>query len=176
LQPVIAGCLATVFITVAISVLGGLARLIRGSADSESPKTETVAQNNDQEVVDQAQSESTDSPAPSIGTGAVFADLDAGMYAGEIRNLVAGRSVPFAVLSLPKKGKVAVIIGIEGWQPLLVPTKANDGSELRKLTVRSSGVVLDLAGSLHGDLASGTFTNGTTGVSGSWRVAKVKQG
>ncbi len=135
-------------------------------------------------VVDASSSTSTVGIASEpADTDSSFPKLAGGVYAGEIQGVIPGITSPLSFISLPKQGILAVIIGIEGWTPVMihqeleVDTQENGESASNKpaqmIAVRSNGVILNITGSGSSDIIEGTFANAVTGESGSWKVKKV---
>lgn len=165
LKPLVAGFGAALVVV----CCGAVIRFVMPSGEPvESAKNQPTT------VVDNA-SNAASATTAEAGSGQVFAALKAGMYAGEIEGLIPGRKLPFTILSFPTKEKVAVIVGLEGWQPVMVATHQSNGSPVDKLRVASGGYVLNLAGDLSSKGATGSFLNSLTGDSGEWKVSKVGQ-
>lgn len=103
---------------------------------------------------------------------AAFPLFSAGMHHGEIFGLVPEKSIPLTIISFPALKQIAVIIGLEGFTPVVVSTdglKAGD-----KLKVASSGIVLHLTGkNIEQGETVGYFKNLVVGTSGEWRVHHI---
>jgi len=108
------------------------------------------------------------------GSGEGFPLLAAGLYAGSIEGVVPGSKAPFALISLPKQGMVAVVLGIEGWTPVMVPVTPTADGPAKTLVVRSNGAILNITAATNSDtMLEGTFSNAVTGTTGTWRVTKI---
>jgi len=106
-----------------------------------------------------------------------FAMLPSGVYIGKISGIVpGGRSVPFTFLSLKEPRAFAVILGIEGWIPKIIPIPHNVSS-VSKLRVASNGVVFDMIGQTDstGSGLEGIVTNVISGESGAWRMTPASR-
>jgi len=68
---------------------------------------------------------------------------------------------------------VTVIVGIEGWSPVMVPHHQEQGTQGSTIVARSNGIILNITASKVSDTVEGTFANAVTGETGSWRVKKV---
>jgi serine/threonine protein kinase len=99
-----------------------------------------------------------------------FSAIPAGRYSGEIEGVIPGVTSPMVVLSLPSRGQVAVIVGIEGWKPVLAST-ANKSS----IVVNSNGVVLRLEGTESGGQFKGTFVNSINQNTGTFKFKESKR-
>jgi hypothetical protein len=95
------------------------------------------------------------------------------MYAGVIEGVIPGATSPFTLISLDKQDMLAVIVGIEGWSPVLVSRSVEPGSPPDTIVARSNGLILNITGKASSDRIEGTFFNAVTGETGSWRVKKV---
>ncbi len=102
-----------------------------------------------------------------------FPVIPGGLYAGGIEGVIPGVRSPLAVISLPEKNEIAVIIGIEGWTPSVSSTLDDGSVESGSVVVRSNGVVLNLTGELSSDSITGTFINTMTGETGTWSAKKA---
>lgn len=102
-----------------------------------------------------------------------FPVIPGGLYSGGIEGVIPGVRSPLALISLPTKGEVAVIVGVDGWAPSLSSSLEEGATENHTLVVRSNGVILNLSGELSSDVITGTFVNTMTGESGTWSVKKV---
>jgi len=102
-----------------------------------------------------------------------FPMIPGGLYSGGIEGVIPGVRSPLALISIPKKAEVAVIVGIDGWAPTVSSALEEGATDSHTLVVRSSGVILNLTGELSGDAITGTFINTMTGESGTWSVRKI---
>ena len=102
-----------------------------------------------------------------------FPVIPGGLYSGGIEGVIPGVRSPLALISIPKKGEVAVILGIDGWVPTVSSALEEGVPDSHTLVVRSNGVILNLTGELSGDAITGTFVNTMTGEAGTWSVRKM---
>jgi serine/threonine protein kinase len=102
-----------------------------------------------------------------------FPRIPKGLFVGQMNGLPTSKKVPFALLSFPDQNALAVIIGIEGWTPVMVSTNLTNDDPSETVTVRSGGVIITLTGTLNGTTVQGTFRNSITGETGSWSVKQV---
>lgn len=168
-KPLVAGFGAAIVVVmcgvVIRSMSGGESKPER-NASNEAPTARTT---------EDAGEQSRQTASAEGETGQVFAQLKSGTYAGEIEGLIPGKKLPFTLLAFPDKERVAVLVGIEGWLPAMVPTHQSDGSPVAKFRVGSGGYVLNFTGDLVSKGAAGSFSNSLTGDSGTWKVSKVVQ-
>lgn len=108
-----------------------------------------------------------------ISADATFPLVPGGLYSGAIEGIIPGIRSPLTLLSLPTKGQVAVIVGIEGWSPSMSSSKVEEGAPENTLVIRTNGVILNLTGVLSSDTITGTFVNALTGEAGTWSVKQV---
>jgi serine/threonine protein kinase len=128
----------------------------------------------EQPVNDQANSGDETPPAQPATPLAIFPFLAQGLYAGSISNLLPNNNSPVALIAMPNRKSIVVIIGIPGWTPVEVPLPEVNNSKPSTITVRSNGLILNVSGELAGDSITGMFTNAITGESGSWSARAVK--
>ncbi len=102
----------------------------------------------------------------------LFPHLPAGTYAGAIQGILPGTTYPLALISRPEQNEITIVIGIEGWTPTTVSTKADDTTS-STIVVRSNSMLLNMTGSGSATEIDGTFTNPITGESGVWGVKKL---
>jgi serine/threonine protein kinase len=146
-----------------------------------SENTEAIAPTTDGDA--SLASSQSSIPSDPSSAGSPFPKLAGGVYAGEIQGVIPGLTSPFSFISLPKQGMLAVIIGIEGWTPVMVSQEIEAVAEEKgqsstedapaMIVVRSNGVILNITGTGSSDIIEGTFANAVTGESGSWKVKKV---
>jgi serine/threonine protein kinase len=102
----------------------------------------------------------------------LFPHLPAGTYSGAIQGILPGSTYPLALISRPEQNEITIVIGIEGWTPTTISTKANEKTS-STIVVRSNSVLLNMTGSGSATEIDGTFTNPITGESGVWGVKKL---
>lgn len=102
----------------------------------------------------------------------LFPHLPAGTYAGAIQGILPGTTYPLALISRPEQNEITIVLGIEGWTPTTVSTKADDTTS-STIVVRSNSMLLNMTGSGSATEIDGTFTNPITGESGVWGVKKL---
>lgn len=126
---------------------------------------------------------STDSTGFSLPTfedqEIFFPVLPSGVYAGTINNFVPSSQLPFTLVSLNHGSKLAIIIGMEGFTPVVVEF-TDEQKKLRlenpqiPISIASNGVIVKLNGqSVEGEL-TGNFENVITGDQGQWMARPLK--
>jgi len=104
---------------------------------------------------------------------ASFPRIPGGLYSGGIEGVIPGLRSPIALISMPAKSEVVVIVGLDGWAPAASSVLEEGSAQSNTLVVRSNGVILNLSGEMSGDAITGTFVNTMTGESGTWSVRKI---
>lgn len=173
LRPVVVGlgaALATIVVVVTLQLFSS-----GGNQQAENPSGEISnainlagSENSESNSVSPIESSTTELPPDTS-----FPALPGGLFAGHISGVLPGFKAPFTLISLPKQGMLSVIVGIEGWSPVLVPSTNSAGEPILPLVVRSNGMILNLTGSVASGIIEGTFANAVTGETGTWQVKKV---
>ena len=178
MRPVVVGLGAAVGTIIVVSI----AQLFTGGDEAAPASIDMVAQNtqggdtatNDESAVSPLESKALESKGSGdLTADTAFPAIPGGLYAGQITGIIPGQTTPFSLISLPKQGMVAVIVGIEGWGPVLVPSTNSNGEPIQPLVVRSNGMIINLTGAVTSGILEGAFANAVTGESGSWQVKKV---
>lgn len=152
----------------ALAVIVG-AKIIKMVTSSELDE-DTVVQESPAVIAENETEEVTPAAEASI----TFPVLSAGSYRGTIKNLIPGKTLPFLIVSAPEKKALAVVVGIEGWSPVLVKTHTAEGTPLETVTISSNGLVFTLtADSQSGDEVSGTFVNSISQNIGIWSLKQA---
>ncbi len=126
-------------------------------------------------------SNSQKSPIPLYAGGELsFPALPSGLYSGNIDGLIPGQNYPISLVSFAEQDKLAVLVGLEGWTPVVISPRAtlagNTGSAAKPLRVASNGFILDLTGQNVDGEVFGYFRNVMTGTQGEWRVKPARRG
>ncbi len=104
-----------------------------------------------------------------------FPLLPAGIYSGAINGLTSAGATPLTLISLPNSNQIAVLVGIPGWQPVLIDAETLEAKEASGLlSVKSNGIVLHLQGSAVDGIISGTYKNNTNNTEGTWSIAPAQ--
>jgi serine/threonine protein kinase len=104
----------------------------------------------------------------SVNKKSSFPYLAQGTYVGNIKSLFSNKPTPLSIFSLPNKGSVAIILGLEGWTPRVV-TPSKDSTILK---VASNGIVLEFTATKNTDnTIFGNVENVVTGESGTWEIS-----
>jgi serine/threonine protein kinase len=103
-----------------------------------------------------------------------FPRIGQGLYSGSISDLLPGSKTPLALISMPNRNSLVVIIGIPGWTPVEVTIPEDRSSKPDTVTVRSNGFILNVTGELAGESITGMFRNAITGETGPWSAQLVK--
>jgi hypothetical protein len=175
MRPVVVGIGAAVATILVVSI----AQLFTGgeqSSSSSAPLDSLTQPPSDGTTTGDAQAGTSllePNQATELTDATVFPAIPGGLYAGQITGIIPGQTAPFSLISLPKQGMVAVIVGIEGWGPVLVPSTNSNGEPIQPLVVRSNGMILNITGAVSSGTIEGAFANAVTGETGSWQVRKV---
>ncbi len=100
-----------------------------------------------------------------------FPNLPAGLYFGNIVNLIPGATLPLSVTSLPNQEELILSVGLNGWVPARI--SLTDLKTPGNLMVRSNGYVLLLM-KAEGDKIEGSFENVISKEKGSWALTAVR--
>jgi serine/threonine protein kinase len=173
LRPVVVGlgaAVTTIMVVFALQIFssGGNEPPLENSKETSVATTITGIENSGSSGASPIESTTTELPPE-----ASFPALPGGLFAGHISGVLPGFKAPFALISLPKQGMLSVMVGIEGWSPVLVPSTNSAGEPILPLVVRSNGMILNLTGSVASGIIEGTFANAVTGETGTWQVKKV---
>ncbi len=104
-----------------------------------------------------------------------FPLLPAGIYSGAINGLTSQGSTPLTLISLPNSNQIAVLVGIPGWQPVLIDAETLEAKGTSGLlSVKSNGIVLHLQGSVVDGIISGTYKNNTNNTEGTWSITPAQ--
>jgi serine/threonine protein kinase len=143
-------------------------------SDKNEPQSVQVTEGDPQSV--QSENTSDDAaPLPETPQPKVeFPRLPQGLYAGSISNLLPKSTTPLALISMPSRKSLVVIVGIPGWTPVEVALPEAETSKANTITVRSNGLIINVTGELSGESITGMFSNAVTGESGSWSARVVK--
>lgn len=152
---------------IAIMLLENVPKLL--GAHSSPPSVSQQESFNPLEAPQRADATASD---PSDGD-LDFPVVPGGLYSGGIEGVIPGVRSPFALISFPGKNELVVIIGIEGWTPVVSSTLEEGSPDTHTIVVRSNGVVLNLTGELSSDSITGTFVNTMTGETGTWSAKKA---
>lgn len=175
MRPVVVGIGTAVATILVVSI----AQLFTGSernASSSAPLDSLTQPPSDGTTTGDAQAGTSPlepNQATELTDATVFPAIPGGLYAGQITGIIPGQTAPFSLISLPKQGMVAVIVGIEGWGPVLVPSTNSNGEPIQPLVVRSNGMIINITGAVSSGTIEGAFANAVTGETGSWQVRKV---
>ena len=86
--------------------------------------------------------------------------------------------MPLNLISFASQDKLAIIVGLEGWTPVVVSPREilQAGSETaQSLRVASNGFIIDFtAQTVDGELV-GYFRNVVTGTQGEWRARPARK-
>ena len=108
------------------------------------------------------------------GKTLAFPVLPKGVYAGALEGVLPGKTIPLTLISFGEEDKIAVLLGVEGWTPVMVqPQKllTEDGESLvRTMRVASNGIFLEMTGEIVGGKIVGYFSNLVNGAQGQWSV------
>jgi hypothetical protein len=143
-------------------------------SDEKHLQSTPPAEQGHQITQDEKLPEEATSPAQPATTQANFPRLAQGLYAGSISNLIPDSSSPLALISMPNRRSLVVIIGLPGWTPVEVAIPEEDSTKPNTITVRSNGLIINVTGELADDSITGMFSNAITGESGSWSARIVK--
>lgn len=117
----------------------------------------------------------SESPLPRYGgEQLVFPNLPAGIYHGSISNLFPNTVLPLAIISWPEQNSVALIVGLEGFSPVIIDFDSEDIAKGSKLRMAANGFVIDLVGRPVGDKITGDWKNMVSQENGTWEVQAVK--
>jgi serine/threonine protein kinase len=100
------------------------------------------------------------------GTDLVFPALPTGVYSGSISGIIGSTPMPLTIISFANKGKLAVIVGADGFNPSVV--EIQDKAETIK--VIANGYIVELSGSSNNGIIEGTAKNLVSGTNGSFKL------
>ncbi len=102
---------------------------------------------------------------------ASFPNLPAGMYHGNIYDIIPGEESKLIVISMPEQDSLIFILGVEGWTPSMSPiSKAKQNS----IRVSSNGIVLDMEADIVDGSLHGIYRNALNGTKGKWQLKPFK--
>lgn len=115
----------------------------------------------------------------NLGSDFSFSQLEPGVYAGSIQDIIPGRPLPLSLVMLSPDQGMAVVVGLEGWTPRLISgetLKAHKGAfgERSPLQVASNGMIFDFDAQRAEDQIAGYFRNTITGETGTWLVHRLR--
>lgn len=96
-----------------------------------------------------------------------FPNLPAGTYIGAIQGLLPKSLVPMTIVSMGDSKQLALIIGLDGWNPTVVTLGDTAPSAVR---VVSNGFILEFSGQVSGDHVQGTVKNIIAGTQGAFAL------
>ncbi len=97
-----------------------------------------------------------------------FPNLPSGVYSGSLTGLFSDTDIPLTFVSFEEHNKLAILLGIPGWQPQIVDLPALDQSTV--LVIKANGLVLELKGELKSGKISGIYNSLVNGAQGEWSV------
>ena len=104
-----------------------------------------------------------------------FPNLPAGMYEGNIYDVIPGEESKLVVISVPEQNSLIFIVAVEGWTPSLTAIpQAKDGSLVNSMRVTSNGIVLDMQGEVVNGAVEGVYLNALTGNKAKWQIKPLK--
>ena len=100
------------------------------------------------------------------GEALTFPQLPTGVYTGAITGVIGTSPVPLTVLSFANRGKIAIIVGADGFNPAVVDVA--NASE--KFKVVANGYIIEFTGKAQEGLVEGTVKNLVTGTNGAFKI------
>lgn len=108
------------------------------------------------------------------GPTVTFPNLPRGVFVGSLKGMMPGKTVPLTLISFGEDDKVAVLLGIEGWTPVVVSPESivtEEGHATgKKIRVASNGILLEMTGEVLNGRIVGYFSNVVNGSYGDWHV------
>ena len=102
-----------------------------------------------------------------------FPAIPKGVFSGSLEGALPGKTTPLTIISFGETGKIAVLLGIEGWTPVVIDQQdiTKSGSKNPKtLRVASNGIILEMNGEVKNGIITGYFSNLINGAQGQWNV------
>jgi serine/threonine protein kinase len=97
-----------------------------------------------------------------------FPNLPSGVYSGSINGLFSETSTALTLISFQEQGKLAILLGIQGWQPKIVDL--SDLKNSQTLVVKSNGLILELKGEVKSGKIVGIYSGLANGAQGRWSL------
>lgn len=116
--------------------------------------------------------ESSSIELPTVtATDITFPNLPEGVFSGSLEGVLPGKSVPLTLISFAEQGKLVILLGIEGWTPVVADLEELiSKSESKMLKVNSNGILLEMKAEVNSGKIVGYFSNLINGSQGQWSV------
>ncbi len=106
---------------------------------------------------------------PGVSGELTFPFLPSGLYTGVVKDIIPNTKLPIVVTSFDNGKRISVILGIEGFMPVVVE-QAPDATDIR---ITANGMSLRFTGEARGSAIGGTVENLFTREVGVWKALPI---